>query len=421
MPIHCPISLAPLPDAEFDAIDRVVMACCYAAQNQLGRLCDERVYENDVAARLRGEGFTDVKTQIPVTLTHQSFSKTYRFDLVVGRMLYEFKTVSALAPEHDMQGIHYAVLGSTDRVKLVNFRPPKVVGRLLRSPLWRVDRSKIVVHQERWRPLTDACATLVGRTKSLLGDWGAFLEARLYEEAMVHFFGDEAHGERCLPVVRDGLELGTHRLPCHAVDVGFVVTALSKEAVAYEAQLQRLLRCLPLEGIQWLNLKHAELQLVTLRKGKEMKPISSSTHSSAFIPLPPTMVAQSCSVEQGIGSNGMSREDSNPVFSSENCSSASIPVPSFWTHLHLRSPMSVPSPSVISRPSAHSPSTSPNSPANASSPRGLTRARGDTTPIGEFTEKKRHAFEPPGEGDWILVLDDTARKPLEPDNKLHKP
>ena len=30
---------------------------------------------------------------------------------------------------------------------------------------------------------------------------------------------------------------------------------------------------------------------------------------------------------------------------------------------------------------------------------------GETTRIGEFTDKKRHAFEPPGEGDWVLVAD----------------
>ena len=34
---------------------------------------------------------------------------------------------------------------------------------------------------------------------------------------------------------------------------------------------------------------------------------------------------------------------------------------------------------------------------------------GEATRIGEFTDKKRHAFEPPGDGDWVLVLDDVAR------------
>ncbi len=267
MPIHCPITLAPLTDAEFDAIDRVVMGCSYAAQNHFGRLCDERVYENDVATRLRAEGFADVQTQVPVTLTHEDFSKRYRFDLVVNRMLYECKTVAAFAPEHDAQGIHYAILGNTDRVKLLNFRSPKVVGRLLRSPLSRVDRWRIAIAQDRWQPLSERCPALVERMTALLGDWGAFLEARLYEEALVHFFGSKARCERRLQVTRDGLELGTHKLACHADDVGFVVTALAREMAAYEIQIQRLLRSLPLRGIQWLNLNHAELQLVTLCYG----------------------------------------------------------------------------------------------------------------------------------------------------------
>jgi hypothetical protein len=33
---------------------------------------------------------------------------------------------------------------------------------------------------------------------------------------------------------------------------------------------------------------------------------------------------------------------------------------------------------------------------------------GETTRIGEFTDKKRRAFEPPADGDWVLVLDDSA-------------
>lgn len=34
---------------------------------------------------------------------------------------------------------------------------------------------------------------------------------------------------------------------------------------------------------------------------------------------------------------------------------------------------------------------------------------GEATRIGEFTDKKRRAFEPPADGDWVLVLDDAAR------------
>ena len=34
---------------------------------------------------------------------------------------------------------------------------------------------------------------------------------------------------------------------------------------------------------------------------------------------------------------------------------------------------------------------------------------GESTPIGEFTDKQRHAFEPPDDGDWVLVVDDAAK------------
>ncbi len=104
------------------------MACSYASQNALGRLCDERVYENDVAARLKEHGLKDVHTQVPVTVTQAQFSKTYRLDLVVSGMVYELKAVAGWAPEHDTQAIHYAALLGIDRVKLLNFRPAKVDG-----------------------------------------------------------------------------------------------------------------------------------------------------------------------------------------------------------------------------------------------------------------------------------------------------
>lgn len=29
-------------------------------------------------------------------------------------------------------------------------------------------------------------------------------------------------------------------------------------------------------------------------------------------------------------------------------------------------------------------------------------------PLGGFTDKKRRGFEPPGDGDWVLVVDDAA-------------
>ncbi len=268
MPIHCPLTIRPLSDTAFAEIDRVVMGCAFASQNTLGRLCDERVYENDLVVRLRAEGFTEAHTRLPVTVKHDSFSRIYRLDLVVNQMVYELKAVGGLAPEHDAQAIHYAALLSIDRVKLLNFRTPRVVGKLTRSPFARIDRTQTRSVEGRWQPMSDRCEGLKRRMQALLADWGAFLETQLYEEGLVHFHGGEGACVRFTPVVRNGVELGAHRTPCHADKVAFVITALSDSTEAYEQSLRRLMSFTSLRGIQWMNLNRAEVEFVSLRNGK---------------------------------------------------------------------------------------------------------------------------------------------------------
>lgn len=51
-PFHRPISLRRLTRSDFDELSRLVIAQAFASQNELGRLCDEAVYQNDIALRL---------------------------------------------------------------------------------------------------------------------------------------------------------------------------------------------------------------------------------------------------------------------------------------------------------------------------------------------------------------------------------
>jgi hypothetical protein len=39
---------------------------------------------------------------------------------------------------------------------------------------------------------------------------------------------------------------------------------------------------------------------------------------------------------------------------------------------------------------------------------------GKTTPLGDFTDKRKSVFDPPTEGDWVLVLDDAAKNHSNP-------
>ena len=80
--------IAALSADGFEKLDYRVMGHAYSSQNELGRLCDECVYEADMKARLLADGFRSVQTQVPVTVTHRDFSKTYRLDMVADDALY---------------------------------------------------------------------------------------------------------------------------------------------------------------------------------------------------------------------------------------------------------------------------------------------------------------------------------------------
>jgi GxxExxY protein len=160
MPIHCPIPIAPLSKADVEAIDSVVMNCAYASQNLLGRLCEERVYENDLAARLRAEGVKDVHTQVPISVSHNHFTKVYRLDLVVNQMVYELKAVDALISAHEAQVYNYAALLGIPFTKLLNFGQPSVVGKLKASPFADTDRFAVTVDRRRWKALSEPCERL---------------------------------------------------------------------------------------------------------------------------------------------------------------------------------------------------------------------------------------------------------------------
>src|SRR5262245_44110297 len=104
MPIASPIALHPIRQEEFASIAYRVMRAAFASLNELGRLCDEVIYQNDLATRLADAGLGAVRTEVPITVTHRTFSKTYFLDLVVGDgAIYEFKVAARLAAEHEAQ------------------------------------------------------------------------------------------------------------------------------------------------------------------------------------------------------------------------------------------------------------------------------------------------------------------------------
>ena len=265
MPVHCPITISRLTREQFLERDEIVMRCAYATQNRLGRLCDERVYENHLAARLRAEGMPNVRTQIPITVTHGAFSKKYRLDLVADNSVYELKTVVQLVGEHDAQVFNYAMLLDVLCIKLLNFRNPRVEGKLRFSAIDSESRHNWSLDTVEWQALCGGCEQLKGQMKEVLHDFGAFLDTSLYVEALAALCG--AYETR-LQVACDGLVLGTHPVHLIADEVAFCVTAFTTSLVQQRTHVIRLLECLPLRGLHWINLNHAHVSMVTLVNGR---------------------------------------------------------------------------------------------------------------------------------------------------------
>lgn len=267
-PFHCPIPLRRLTRPEFDEMSGLVMAQVFASQNELGRLCDESVYQNDIALRLEAAGLGPVATQVPVTVGWRGFTKTYCLDLVVqSAFLCELKTMAALLKENDAQLLHYLLLVDAPHGKLINLRPPSVEYRTVNAVVSAEERRRFTLTTVRFQPQTPHCRELHELLHELLGGWGAFLDCNLYEQALVHFLGGEAKVRQRVPLARAGFPLGTQTATLLNDNIGFRLTALPSDArQGYEAQLRRFLALTPLAALHWVNLHHHEVQIVTLLK-----------------------------------------------------------------------------------------------------------------------------------------------------------
>ena len=267
MPIVCEVPVRSITRAEFNRIDQRVMAAAYDSRNHFGRLCEEKVYENDLKKRLFAAGIFDVVTQAELWVSHKNFRKKYVLDLLAGQMLYELKAVGTLAASHETQALNYAAMLGLSRVKLINFGGPRVVGKLLATPFGEIDRTALTYDESEWAPFSAECDQLRTQVKGLLQDVGGYLAAKLYDEALISLCGGADACLKRLPVMREGTQLGYHSCRVYANQAAFVVSSEGnpERLENYRYQLISLLNTLPISVFQWINVHHAAVTFTTLR------------------------------------------------------------------------------------------------------------------------------------------------------------
>lgn len=262
MPIHLPMAFPRMTETEMAELDYLVMGHVFALHSELGRLCEEVVYQAELAVRLREAGLGPVRRELPVTVSFGNFSKTYELDLVVAdQSIYELKASACLTTTHTAQLLNYLLVCNATRGKLVNFRPASVESSFVNTSLDTAQRQRFRVNTQRWHGTEEFESLLV----ALLRDWGTGLEHTLYTQALTHLLGGEANVLCRIPMTFNGHDLGTHGFHLAAPDIAFMLTNFPRRAALQEAQFQRLLNLSALRELWWVNISLHEVTFTTLK------------------------------------------------------------------------------------------------------------------------------------------------------------
>lgn len=266
MPFDIPFQVKRLSRDVFAKLDFEVMKHAFACHHDLGLLCDEKIYQADLAARLLQAGF-DTQREARVLVRHKDFVKEYIFDLlVINGAIYELKAVSAIVPDHDTQLMNYLFIADIKHGKIINFRPASVQSRFVNNAVSHEEQRRFAADTNRWKRLTDRCDSVQDVMQALCTDWGTFLESRLYRDALTHFLGGAQTVIQPVTLKRGSILLGQQSFHLLSKNVAFQITTASARQHLINAQLQRLLNLTPLQAIQWINLSRHTLQFATITR-----------------------------------------------------------------------------------------------------------------------------------------------------------
>ena len=124
------------------------MAAVFKVHSDLGPLCDERIYQEELAFRLRALGSLAVATEVPNSVSFGTFEKVNQIDLLLNDgVVYELKAARCLTAHHQKQALQYMLLLGLHHGKLVNFRPATVEHRFVSTRLTPQRRHEFTVEE----------------------------------------------------------------------------------------------------------------------------------------------------------------------------------------------------------------------------------------------------------------------------------
>lgn len=265
MGIETQVDFKFLTEEQFRQIDYAVMGIAYEIQNEFGRLFDEKVYQREFVDRLSEKLHCEFES--PITVSYESFPKSFRMDVVVDRgLICETKVVKAITSEHEAQLLQYMLLCESSRGKVINFGAGSVQGKLISTELNHSCRKRLTFDFEGWREEDVESKTLRSKFVGLIEELGGFLSLSLYYEAITCLLGGSEKTIGLVDVYSQMRRVGHQK--CHLLsrETAFKITALTSGTDGYKKQLQKFLSRTDLETIQWINLKHHNVEFNSIVK-----------------------------------------------------------------------------------------------------------------------------------------------------------
>lgn len=207
-----------------------------------------------------------VAAEVPIYVSYEDFTKTYKIDLLINNGIYELKTAQTLTGEHEKQTINYLMLTGLNHAKLINMRPPSVQHRFVSTNITPTKRYEFTVDYEQWQELDEDSAWLERMFKRLLDEWGTFLDVNLFYEAMVHFRGGEEKVVKEIEVMDGARILGRQKAHLLNSNIAFKISSVTKDERHYENHFRRFVRYTPLNAIQWINFNYDKVVFKTILK-----------------------------------------------------------------------------------------------------------------------------------------------------------
>ena len=253
--------IVPKSQDEFHSIDGIVTGFAFEIHNEIGRFCDEKIYQKILAEKCLNASIR-VDREVEVVLTYKNFTKMYKLDLLVDNgIVYELKTVEVLNESHKQQLINYLLLTGIKHGKLLNFRPASVEMQFVSTTLTNEDRYNYSINTKECTIMTDKCGNLISILSELLSEWGVFLDYRLFTEALVHFLGGIEKIICPVKIYFNNKIVGEQKMTLLNDTTAFHLSGISKAFKSYENNIIRLIQHTQITTVQWINFNKRNITI----------------------------------------------------------------------------------------------------------------------------------------------------------------